>query len=53
MFTKSPTNENGLTFTGWLAAAHRSGDTGKGTITLILLSAWEGGEDPCEWMPVD
>lgn len=45
------TNPNGLTFDEWLAAAHRSEDKGKGVHTLILISAWQAGEDPCEWDP--
>lgn len=42
-------NINGLTFKDWLSAAKRSSDKGKGTITLILISAWEAGEDPSDW----
>jgi len=42
-------NINGLTFNDWLSAAGCSSDKGKGIITLMLISAWQGGEDPCEW----
>ena len=41
-------NGNGLTFEEWLAAAGKDASQ-RGPIRLIWASAWEGGEDPCEW----
>lgn len=36
------TNENGLTFRAWLAAARQ-------TASIDTRKAWRAGEDPTEW----
>lgn len=41
-------NGNGLTFTEWLGAAGKDASQ-QGPIRTIWYSAWEAGEDPCEW----
>lgn len=41
-------NPSGMTFIEWLNAAGK--DTNNyGPIRLIWQSAWQAGEDPCEW----